>query len=61
MSIIAGKKTHKRYKGIELEEAAGKTIEAVTETRVGGAYGTEPCITFLFTDGTKTGIITPND
>jgi len=61
MSIITGKKNHKKYRKIELEKAVGKTVEAITESRIQGAYGTELVIAILFTDGTKIGFVIESD
>lgn len=55
--LIAGKKKHNNYKGIELEDIVNKTIEAVTVTNIKQEYGTESLFNLLFTNGTKHGFV----
>ena len=57
--VVAGEKTHKKYRHVALEEAVGKTVEAVARTGVGGAWGEEPCVMLLFSDGTGHGFVLP--
>lgn len=62
MKVIAGKKRKGvRYQHVTLEDTVGKTIEAVSQTEVDGAFGHEPCIVLHFTDGTKHGFVLPTD
>ena len=39
----------------------GKTVQGVAETTVEGENGSEPCVTLLFTDGTRHGFVLPGD
>ena len=61
MRIIAGKKSHKRYRPIGLPKIIGKTIETITETVIEGEYGDQRCTNLLFTDGTTHGFVMPSD
>jgi len=61
VKIIAGKKKKGKYKQVYLQEIVGKTVEAVGETTVPGAYGDEPCIRLYFTDKTYHGFVMPAD
>jgi hypothetical protein len=58
---IAGQKTRRQYEHVRLDAIIGKTIEAVTETTVEGAWGVEPCIELCVTDGTKHGFVNATD
>lgn len=48
-----GKKTHKKYETIGIEQAVGKTVEAVKLGTVQGAYGDEDSVEIFFADGTN--------
>lgn len=60
-SLIAGKNTHKRYKDTTLESIVGKTVEALSWSTWEGAYGIEPCLVIMFSDGTKHWIVVPGN
>jgi hypothetical protein len=63
INITNGKITGKAssYKNVPLNEIIGKTVIAVGDTTVPGAYGPEPCIYLFFSNGTKTGFVLPVD
>jgi hypothetical protein len=59
--LIAGKRNHKRYKGIELENTINKTIEAVTISYIEQEDGKAQLYRLLFTDGTQHGFVAKTD
>ena len=62
MKVLYGERTKGcRYRNTSLPSIVGKTVQAIARTKVEGAYGDEPCIVLLFTDGTKHGFVLPQD
>lgn len=62
LDMIAGRLPATGDNGmIALEDVVGRTVAAIYRTEVKGAYGDEPCITLVFTDGTQHGFVIPVD
>jgi len=61
LDMIAGRLPPSDGGTIALEDVVGRTVAAIYKTEVEGAFGEEPCITLVFTDGTQYGFIIPAD
>jgi hypothetical protein len=59
--IIAGKKPKGAIRNVSLDGIIGKTVVAIEQGTVEGADGKEPCITLIFSDGTKHGFVIARD
>jgi hypothetical protein len=58
--VCGRKRAGKRYRAVNLEELAGKTVEGVTQGTTGeDASGRKPLTTLYFIDGTRHGFLHP--
>lgn len=59
LKMIAGHLPTSDGGTIALEDVVDRTVAAIYKTEVEGAFGEEPCIILVFTDGTQYGFVIP--